>query len=65
MFGSIVTDIDRKKFEDLLDDLKEKKGVKLDTELDAEDFKSIVEKYKELYKKKKQEKTFLQILMNN
>ncbi len=52
MFGSIVTDIDRKKFEDLLDDLKEKKGVKLDTELDAEDFKSIVEKYKELYKKR-------------
>jgi len=50
MFGSIVTDIDRKKFEDLLDDIKEKKGVKLDTELDADDFKTMVEKYKELYK---------------
>ena len=50
MFGSIVTDIDRKKFEDLLDDIKEKKGVKLDTELDADDFKTLVEKYKELYK---------------
>lgn len=51
MFGSIVTDIDRKKFEDLLDKVKEKKGVKLDTELDAKDFKAIVRKYKELYKK--------------
>ncbi|MDI1472393.1 MAG: pyruvate, phosphate dikinase [Thermodesulfovibrio sp.] len=50
MFGSIVMDIDRKKFEDLLDDIKEKKGVKLDTELDADDFKTLVEKYKELYK---------------
>lgn len=50
MFGSIVTDIDRKKFEDLLDDIKEKKGVKLDTELDADDFKTLVEKYKEFYK---------------
>lgn len=51
MFGSIVTDIDRKKFEDLLDKVKEKKGVKLDTELDAKDLKSLVKKYKELYKK--------------
>jgi len=51
MFGSIVTDIDRKRFEDLLDKVKEKKGVKLDTELDAKDFKVIVTKYKELYKK--------------
>lgn len=51
MFGSIVTDIDRKKFEDLLDKVKDKKGVKLDTELDAKDFKAIVRKYKELYKK--------------
>jgi len=51
MFGSIVTDIDRKKFEDLLDDIKEKKGVKLDTELEADDFKTLVKKYKQLYKK--------------
>ncbi len=51
MFGSIVTDIDRKKFEDLLDEAKKKKGVKLDTELDAKDFKVLVEKYKKLYKK--------------
>ncbi|MGB9710301.1 MAG: pyruvate, phosphate dikinase [Thermodesulfovibrio sp.] len=51
MFGSIVTDIDRKKFEDLLDEVKKKKGVNLDTELDAKDFKLLVKKYKELYKK--------------
>ncbi len=51
MFGSIVTDIDRKKFEDLLDKVKEKKGVTLDTELDAKDFKALVKQYKELFKK--------------
>lgn len=51
MFGSIVTDIDRKKFEDLLDKAKDKKGVTLDTDLDAKDFKTLVKQYKELYKK--------------
>lgn len=50
MFGSIVTDIDRKKFEDILEAFKEQKGVKLDTELDANDLKDIVVKFKELYK---------------
>lgn len=50
MFGSIVTDIDRKKFEDILDAVKEQKGVKLDTDLDANDLKEIVVKFKELYK---------------
>ncbi len=51
MFGSIVMDIDRKKFEDLLDMVKEKKGAKLDTELNTEDFKELVEAYKNLYRK--------------
>lgn len=51
MFGSIVTNIDRKKFEDLLEEAKKAKDVQLDTELDAKDFKTLVKKYKELYKK--------------
>ncbi len=51
MFGSIVTNIDRKKFEDILDKVKEERGVKLDTELDAKDLKFLVKKYKELYKR--------------
>ena len=35
----------------ILDAAKEAKGVKLDTELDADDLKGVVAKYKELYKK--------------
>ncbi len=51
MFGSIVTDIDRKKFEDIIDMVKEKKGVKLDTELDEKDLKLLVNEFKKIYKK--------------
>ncbi len=51
MFGSIVSDIDRKKFEDLLDEVKKKKGVTYDAELDTETLKSIVNEFKNIYKK--------------
>lgn len=51
MFGSIVMGIDRQKFESALEMMKEKKGVKLDTELDAEDLKQLAEEFKVIYKK--------------
>ncbi len=51
MFGSIVMGIDRQKFESALDMMKEKKGVKLDTELDAEDLKQLVEEFRIIYKR--------------
>ncbi len=50
MFSDVVMEIDRAKFEAVLDDLKAKKGVKLDTELDAEDLKEAVARYKVIYK---------------
>jgi len=55
MFSDVVMDIERSKFEDLLDEMKEKKGVKLDTELDADDLKALVKQYLELYQKEKGE----------
>ena len=50
MFSDVVMEIDRAKFEAVLDDLKAKKGVKLDTELEAEDLKEAVARYKVIYK---------------
>ena len=51
MFSDVVMGIDKAKFEAVLDGAKEKKGVTLDTELDADDLKSVVAQYKEIYKK--------------
>jgi len=50
MFGTIVMDIDRQKFEQVLDRFKEEKGVRQDTDLDAADLKRIVQEFKKIYK---------------
>lgn len=50
MFGNVVMGVDHSKFEAILDEVKEEVGVKLDTDLDAEALKKIIEKYKRLYK---------------
>ena len=51
MFSDVVMGVEKAKFEAILDAAKEAKGVKQDTELDAEDLKAVVANYKELYKK--------------
>jgi pyruvate,orthophosphate dikinase len=51
MFGSIVMGIDRQKFERSIEEMKEKKGVRLDTELTADDLKNLVEEFKIIYRK--------------
>lgn len=50
MFGNVVMGVDHSKFEAILDEVKEEVGAKLDTDLDAEALKKIIEKYKRLYK---------------
>ncbi len=50
MFGNVVMDVTHAKFEELLDHAKDTKGVKFDTDLDAEDLKALIPKYKELVK---------------
>ena len=45
MFADVVMEIDKANFEAIMDARKEEKGVKLDTELDADDLKEIVEKF--------------------
>ena len=51
MFSDVVMGIEKSKFEHLLETMKNNKGVKLDTDLDADDLKKLVEQYKDLYKK--------------
>jgi pyruvate,orthophosphate dikinase len=52
MFGNVVMGVEHEDFEEILDKQKKKRGVKLDTELNAEDLMEIVAAYKILYKKK-------------
>jgi pyruvate,orthophosphate dikinase len=51
MFGNIVMGVDRQKFEKALEEIKEKKGVRLDTDLTVDDLKNLVEEFKIIYKK--------------
>lgn len=51
MFGNIVMGIDRQRFEKTLEEMKEKKDVRLDTDLTAEDLRNLVEEYKIIYKR--------------
>jgi pyruvate,orthophosphate dikinase len=53
MFGSVVLDIPDEAFEDPMDEYKEEKGYKLDTELTGDDWKSLTETFKEVIKKHK------------
>ncbi|HEY8424367.1 MAG TPA: pyruvate, phosphate dikinase [Clostridia bacterium] len=50
MFSDVVMGQDKAKFERVLDEIKEKKGYKLDTDLTAEDLKEIVGIFKRIYK---------------
>ncbi len=51
MFSDVVMEVGKKYFEKLIDEMKEKKGVKLDIELDAADLKELAEQFKAEYKK--------------
>jgi len=50
MFGSVVMGIDDEAFEEHLTAVKEKKGVSLDTDLTARDWKAITKEFKKIYK---------------
>jgi pyruvate,orthophosphate dikinase len=51
MFGSTAMGVDHEHFEHELSRLKVEKGVRLDTELSADDLKELVGRYKAVYKK--------------
>ena len=51
MFSDVVMEVGKKYFEKLIDEMKEKKGVTQDVELDADDLKALANQFKAEYKK--------------
>ena len=51
MFSDVVMGVVKRLFENIIDEMKEARGVHYDTELTADDLKELVVKFKDLYKK--------------
>ena len=52
MYSDVVMEVGKKYFEQLIDKMKEEKGVKLDVELTADDLKELARQFKAEYKEK-------------
>jgi len=52
MYSDVVMEVGKKYFEQLIDKMKEEKGIKLDIDLTAEDLKDLAEQFKAEYKAK-------------
>ena len=52
MFSDVVMEVGKKYFEELIDQMKAKRGVKLDVELTADDLKELAGQFKAEYKEK-------------
>ncbi|PKK38757.1 Pyruvate,phosphate dikinase [Clostridiaceae bacterium JG1575] len=55
MFSDVVMEVEKKHFEEIMDEMKEAKGVHLDTDLTADDLKELVRRFKAFYAKEKGE----------
>ena len=55
MYSDVVMEVPKSFFEKIIDEVKEEKGVKYDTELTADDLKELAEKFKAVYKENKGE----------
>ncbi|NLD47998.1 MAG: pyruvate, phosphate dikinase [Clostridiaceae bacterium] len=53
MFSDVVMEVEKPKFERILDAVKEEAGAKVDTDLTADNLKEVVKRYKELFKREK------------
>ncbi len=50
MYSDVVMEVPKSNFEKVIDEVKEAKGVHYDTELDVDDLKGLVERFKTIYK---------------
>ena len=50
MFADVVKGLSKKRFEEIIDELKAERGIKDDLELTADDMKTLVERFKEFYR---------------
>lgn len=48
MFGDVVQEIDKNKFENVLDEIKEREGFQIDTQLTTDHLQEVVGRYKEI-----------------
>ena len=55
MFSDVVMELSKKDFEKIIDEMKEEKGISLDTEFDADDMKKMAARFKAYYKEQKGE----------
>ncbi|MDR1736299.1 MAG: pyruvate, phosphate dikinase [Oscillospiraceae bacterium] len=53
MFSDVVMELPKSRFEVIIDEMKKEKGVRLDVELDADDMKALVQRFKAFYKEQK------------
>ena len=53
MFSDVVMELSKKDFEKIIDEMKEEKGITLDTEFDADDMKKMTARFKAYYKEQK------------
>jgi len=53
MFSDVVMDVPKHNFERVIDQMKEEKGIKLDSDLTAEDIKEMVVRFKAYFKEQK------------
>ncbi len=53
MFSDVVMEVDKPKFEKILEAVKKENGAHFDTDLTADNLKEVVKRYKELFKKEK------------
>ncbi len=49
MFSDVVMEVEKAKFEEILDEVKHENNCKLDTDLTADNLKEVVKRYKKLY----------------
>ena len=52
MYSDVVMEVPKSFFEKIIDELKEEKGVKFDTELTTDDLKELVKRFKAVYREK-------------
>ena len=50
MFSDVVMGLSKARFEQIIDEIKERRGIKLDIDLSADDMVELTEKFKEFYK---------------
>ncbi len=55
MYSDVVMEVPKSFFEKIIDEVKEAKGVKFDTELNADDMKELISRFKAVYKEAKKE----------